>query len=537
MSQRNREIMEREPISAREANTDAERKEQGRLLANKAVLLAVSKILATVFNIVLFVILSYTFSREDYGQFRQVWLINRALALEIFTLGIPLSIFYFLPRLTADQRAGFVLQSVVMLTVAGLVVTAGIFVFAGPLAQLFNSPGLADLLRLFCLFPLLTLPTLAAEGVLVSLNQTRAFAVFTILERVMLFAVAVVAVVLYQSIPAVLVAIIGFAVLRFVAAMGLLRYALRDTPRGRRVVGIVDQIRFALPISASGVVNILNVELDKLVITAYFSVAQFARYTNGAFDIPLVGTVASAVNSVMMPEFSRAHNEGRVADVIGLWNSTIVRVGLLFIPLMGFLFFFATDFITLVFSDKYADSAIIFQIYLVAMVPKIVWYGPILVALGYPKEPLIGSSIALVSNLLLNVLLIQWIGFTGPAYATVATTFVLVGYYLSRLKTVLALRVRDVFPWRAVGHLLGIAVGGGFLVSLVLQPWTAPNYARLVVGGGMFYALVVPLLWRAELFSRTEVDYLVGYTRKVVRLLRAAAGPSERPDRDDQSTV
>ncbi|ARA94449.1 hypothetical protein AWN76_015660 [Rhodothermaceae bacterium RA] len=504
-----------------EQQSDAQRREEGRLLANKAFLLAVSKILATVFNVVLFTVLSYRFSPEAYGQFRQVWLINRALALEIFTLGIPLSIFYFLPRLEPRQRLPFVLQSVGILAGVGLLVTAGVFMFAGEIARLFNSPGLAALLRLFCLFPLLTLPTLVAEGVLVSLDRARDFALFTIFERVLSFVAAVGALVLFDSVAAVLWAILMAAVVRLGAAWWLVRRALRGLPWGERPVSLARQIRFGLPVGAANVVNILNVEIDKLVISVYFSVAQFARYTNGAFDIPVVGTVAGALNSVLMPEFARAHQEDHVDDVVGLWNGAITRSALLFVPLMGFLFFFAEDLITLVFSNKYAESAVIFQIYLVAMIPKIVWFGPILVALGYPREPLVGASIALVSNVVLNVVLIRWVGFTGPAWATVITTFVLVGYYMMRLKMVLGLSLRDVFPWRQVGQMLVLSVGVGGLVYLGLGPLEAPNYVRLALGGLLFYALALPLLWRARLLGPDEVNYLLEYARKLIRLARA----------------
>jgi O-antigen/teichoic acid export membrane protein len=506
-----------------EAPPGAAAHEEGRLLANRAFLLAASKIIGTAFNMGLFVLLSYTFSREEYGQFRQVWMINRALALEIFTLGIPGSIYFFLPRLRPEQRRHFVRQSLNILTVAGLVVTAGVLVFADLIADAFDTPALASLLRIFCLFPLLTLPTVAVEGILVSIDRTRAFALATIVERVAMFVTAAIAIVAYGSVTGVLVAIVVFAVLRLAGFLLLLRRALRDVAFAPSGISIGKQIRFALPLGLSGIVNILNVELDKLIIASAFSAAQFARYANGAFDIPLVGSVASAISSVMMPEFSRAQAEDRVPAVMRIWNRTVVQVGLLFIPLMSFLFFFATDFITLVFSEKYADSVVIFQIYLIAMIPKIVWYGTVLVALGHSREPLIGSTLALATNLTLNLILIEWLGFTGPAIATVITTFILFGYYVARLRSLLGLSLRDVFPWRAIGAILGLTAGLALVTRIALSPFSTPNYVRLGVGGVTFYALALPLLWRTGLLGRTEIDYVVGYVRKVVRILRAGA--------------
>jgi O-antigen/teichoic acid export membrane protein len=188
---------------------------------------------------------------------------------------------------------------------------------------------------------------------------------------------------------------------------------------------------------------------------------------------------------------------------------------------MGFLLFFATDFITLVFSSKYANSAIIFQIYLASMIPKIVWYGPILVSLGHSREPLIGSSLALINNVLFSILFVEWLGLVGPAIATVIATYVLAGYFMSRLRTILELGFVDIFPWREVGQMLLISIGCGLVVALILRPMDAPNYVRLVAGGSLFYVLVLPLLWYSGLVGKTEVRYIANYAKKVYRITRS----------------
>ena len=96
-----------------------------------------------------------------------------------------------------------------------LVVTVVVFLLAGAIASAFNSPGLASLLRQFSLYPFLTLPTLAAEAILISLDRTRFFALFTIVERLLMFVAATVAILIFYSIGMVLTVIRAVAACRF----------------------------------------------------------------------------------------------------------------------------------------------------------------------------------------------------------------------------------------------------------------------------------------------------------------------------------
>jgi len=101
------------------------------------------------------------------------------------------------------------------------------------------------------------------------------------------------------------------------------------------------------------------------MIGAFFTVSQFAKYINGAFEIPFVGTIAASVSSVLMPEFAKKSQQKDYLSLIKLWHRAICKVAIFLIPLAVFLFIFANEFITLMFSKKYQDSSIIFQIYLI----------------------------------------------------------------------------------------------------------------------------------------------------------------------------
>ena len=141
-----------------------------KVLAESVITLTLSKLVASASIIIMFILLSYILSTNEYGSFRQVWLINKSF-MEIFAFGIPTSIFYFIPRLADSHKKIFVIQSFLLLSFFGILFSCLIFFFAGNISILFNNPELTHMLQLFCLYPLFVLPTLAVQSILVSIKK------------------------------------------------------------------------------------------------------------------------------------------------------------------------------------------------------------------------------------------------------------------------------------------------------------------------------------------------------------------------------
>ena len=314
--------------------------EKGTRLAVDAIVLTASKIAASINMILLFAIMSYTFSKEDYGSFRQIWLIVKGLIVEVFALGIPVSLFYFLPKLHKSEKKIFVLQTLLILSFLGMLASCLFYVFAEPISTVFDNPALAPLLRLFCLYALFFLPTLMLEGVLVSIGKTTAFAVYTIIDRVLLLLATGTTILVYNSINLLCIVFVVFSVMEFTASIAVIFHYLKPFKMISRKFNYATQLKFSIPIGSANIVDILNIELDKIVISSFFSVSQFARYANGAFQIPFIGTVAGSVNSILMPEFVKYYQQKDIDGLLNLWHNSIQKVALLFYPTMVFFLFF-----------------------------------------------------------------------------------------------------------------------------------------------------------------------------------------------------
>lgn len=87
---------------------------------------------------------------EVFGSFQQVFIFS-ALFL-ILTLGIPETMYFFLPRLTDEERPRFLGQTLLILTVTG-VLMALVFWFGAPLiAGIQQNPAIEQQLRIFGIY-------------------------------------------------------------------------------------------------------------------------------------------------------------------------------------------------------------------------------------------------------------------------------------------------------------------------------------------------------------------------------------------------
>lgn len=445
-------------------------------------------------------LLSRTLPPEVYGSFRQVWMINKGL-IEIFSLGLPLSILYYLARLPDQQKGWFIARSVALLCAGATATGVAIFLAADLIAEAFGNPPIAPLLRMFAVYPVLIAPSLAVNNVLVAEGRVIRLVYFSVASRAAVLAAGAVGVALGGNLATLFTLILIAGVLEITAALLLLRAAARaagvtDRPgQLERPPTIREQFAIALPTGLSNMVGIINQELDKLIIAGSFTVAQFARYANGAMEIPLLGTIVSSVSTVLMPEFTRRFGDGDRRGVLTLWHDSVCTVGLMQFPVLIFFGVYATDVIVLLFSDTYRESAIVFQIYILASVPRLTWYGTLLVAIGRNKAPLYGSLVALAINVVLNVLLIQWIGFLGPAIATVLASWGVTVFFLSRIRSALQVGWGEVFPWRRLTSILVVGGTAALALAGLDRVVSLPTIAHLAVGG-LLYTLVLLALYR-----------------------------------------
>ena len=268
-----------------------------------------------------------------------------------------------------------------------------------------------------------------------------------------------------------------------------------------------EQFAYAVPLGVSGIVGLLAYETDRLVVSALYSPADFAVYTVGAVEIPVVTVIGSAVSSVLIPRFSRHFAAGEVAQIVETWRESIRKTSLLVMPIFAFLMVVAEPFILLFYGDGYTGSVEIFRVYLLMLPLRVASYGMVLQAIGRSRPVLRGSVYYLLVNIVLNLALIWPLGLVGPALATVIATVLLAGYLLLHVRSELVAPVSSLIPWQPVLRATLVAALAAAVCAPTLLLDTA-NVLRLSIAALVYVAAFIVLALVSKALTRDDVDLL-----------------------------
>ena len=141
-------------------------------LSYQAFLLTAAKAADAFTLLVLGMILARVLTLEDYGTYRQVWLLYYTL-IPLFTLGIATSVNYFVPRFEPGQQKTFIFQTYSGLFILGFLFAVFLYTGADFFGSRFNNPALGQVIKIFSLVPLLTMPTSYYHNLYICLKSRR----------------------------------------------------------------------------------------------------------------------------------------------------------------------------------------------------------------------------------------------------------------------------------------------------------------------------------------------------------------------------
>ena len=435
----------------------------------RAALMIGSKIVAHAAFLLIGVVLARTLTQEEFGTFSQVWLVNKSL-LFLFELGLPISVYYFLPRLKEDQKKGFILQTIITLILFSLPFSAVLYLLAEPLASNFNNPALASYMRLFAFYPLVILPSVSTEEILLSLGKVREAALFESLSKIAMISAVAAAAIFGQRLDLVLRSLIVYGIVQTALGLWLVWQPVKRLKLRFSFEEWRSQLAYAAPYGLSTLSGALNYQVDKVLVSLFNPPAAFAIYAAGAFEIPLGGVTSLPVVSVMMSDLTQMYANGGIKGFLTMWHESMRKLAIPVLAVMTFLMVFAEPVVTGLFSDKYAASVWPFRIYLLFCPIRITVFDYILASLGKTQMVLKAQVVAMVANIAIGFAMLQVVGWIGAAISAVLASYLFVGLILSRIRARLGVSWQQVMPWRdlALVGLVAIATACACLPILWL---------------------------------------------------------------------
>ena len=159
------------------------------------------------------------------------------------------------------------------------------------------------------------------------------------------------------------------------------------------------------------------------------------------------------------------------------------------IPMIPYIYFLAEDIITIIFGIKYANSVIALKYLVFATFAQMfnIFFVSIYVATNRQNRIVFIQVIALVTNVILNLMLIPRLSYVGASIATIVTEGIILLYITSY-----ALKNIIVFPRRA--HLYIGKISLATLIGLAIFGMLSPlkiDQIALAVGTIILYFLIL----------------------------------------------
>lgn len=189
----------------------------------------------------------------------------------------------------------------------------------------------------------------------------------------------------------------------------------------------------ALPLIGSYFFGGISIYADGMMVNYFFEKSEFAVYQYGAREFPLSLLMANAFGMVMVRYLSSNRPEGLERTKTGslqLWHQLF--------PLAIILMVTSPYIFPVVFNEQFANSYIYFNIYLLLLIPRLIFPQSILIAEGKTPVQLYISIAEFSINIIASLLLMQIMGLPGIAFGT------LIAYSFEKITMVIYLQRKKI---------------------------------------------------------------------------------------------
>ncbi len=310
--------------------------------------------MASIFNVLLPIVLAGVFAQKDYGIYKIFFLYLMLAPGLAFTVGLTSGLPYWAGQEERGIKAIRVTSWIILLHALALMLL--MVLFADPLVNLINIEGFTK--HTLYLMSLAIIGEVAGkffEEAAISVGRgwrgSLFYAAFELVRTIVIVFVAWQS----RSVDSVFQVQVAFSLLK--TAIGYF-YAFRLGLAGFLfdwdIIKAVN--RYAVPVSAAGVLTYFINYADQFLLTRYIPPAEFATYAVGCFSIAPLFMFEYSVARVMLPEISSSFAKNDNKRAAAIYKLTIEQLALVLVPAAIGLCVFADGFIALLFP-KYPDSA------------------------------------------------------------------------------------------------------------------------------------------------------------------------------------
>ncbi len=455
-------------------------------IIKKASLISLSRIINLIGLLIITIILARHFSKSEFALYDQIWLILNTIT-PIISFAFSSAVYFFGVK---EKSNDYIATIFSFLTLLGFVITILLYLLRFEIGEILNNVLFPENFPYFALLFLLSVPTLILDSLLILRNEFKKLFFITFITVMLYIASVLLSIFLDKGLAFIFTSLSVIAILRFLYTIIFLKKNFNFTPTNSHLKEI---LIYTFPLVFGHISAILSRQIDKFIIASNFTPEIYAIYGVGAKELPVVPLITSSFVSVSFPEISKLYDAGKKTDIAKLVSDVIKSTAIFVLPVFSYLLFFSNEFIVILFSEKYVESAEIFRIYIFFLPVRILLYSPILSALGKQKIYMFISLIDLALNFSLGLLLLKIIGLKGPAMAVVLSTYIETSLMLYFILKTLEIKLWDIFPARFLISVLAISLSIAIFCYLIGSFISTVNL-RFVLTGLLFSLIYFALV-------------------------------------------
>src|SRR5580698_2823976 len=472
------------------------RTQVGESLTRRVSWLTFAKTVGFIFSMALPLLLVRRMDREQYGLYKQAFLLVTT-AMTVLPLGVGMSAFYFLPR-EKTRRRETVLNIVLFHIAVGALACGALVFHPSILTAIFGDARLAHYSAWIGLAILFWVTGAFLDMAPVANDEVRLASAFIIGIQASRALIFVGAVLFFGTLRSLLAA----AILHGLVQTAVLACYLESRfPRFWRAFDFTvlrQQLSYAIPLGAAGILMIVQTDLHNYFVSNHFGPALFAVYALGTLQLPLMGLIQEAANSVLITRVSVLQQHNDPHQIVLLLAGAARKLAAVYFPVYVLLLVVGREFIRVLFTSRFADSWPIFAVNLTLLPLSIVLLDPLYRAFERERYFLLRLRLALAAALMAALwLFTARLGLLGVIVVVVAVAVIERAVMTIHFLRLLGVTARDLVLLRDIVKLALLALAAGLFSAVVRLSLARESALVVLLGCGLAFAAVyLPLVIR-----------------------------------------
>ena len=307
-----------------------------------------------------------------------------------------------------------------------------------------NNPGSIPFFKLILIYIFFSNPAFLIEYIYLLKNKGTSILLYGLLTFFPQLIFVSLPVILGFGVKPALLGLLLISILRY----GWLLYLLNEHARFSFSTSFIKKhLHYAWPLMISTLVGSSATYVDGFLVLNNFDSATFAVFRYGAKEFPLVLLLANALSTAMISDFSQEPRKSSALKMLRKRSEDLMHY--VFAVTILFLFF-SKWLYPLVFNPDFSESAVIFNIYLLLTISRVVF--PHTIIIGQKKTNIImaASFAELFVNITLSLIFIRFWGIEGIAFATVIAFAVQKIIWVIYNKKILNISPNEYVPLKAL---------------------------------------------------------------------------------------